>query len=50
MLRLRNTIEKKIGYRIFRTNKSEINYIKSLIQESFSKTLKKNNLNDMFNR
>ena len=44
MLRLRNTIEKKIGYRIFRTNKSEINYIKSLIQESFSKTLKKNNL------
>ena len=40
MLRLKNTIEKKIGYIIFKTSKSEINYIKSLIQESFNKTLK----------
>ncbi len=45
MLRLKNTIEKKKGYKIFKTSKNEINYIKSLIQESFDQTLKKNNLN-----
>ena len=34
MLRLKNTIEKKIGYIIFKTSKSEIDYIKSLILKS----------------
>ena len=41
MLRLKNTIEQKIGYKIFKTNKNEINYIKSLIQDLLIKHLKK---------
>lgn len=45
MLRLKKIIEQKIGYKIFKTNKNEIDYIKSLIQESFNKTLKENKLN-----
>ena len=45
MLKLKNTIENKIGYKIFKTNHNDIRNIKSLIQKSFYKTLKKHRLN-----
>ncbi len=48
MLRLKNTIENEIGFRIFKTNKDDIINIKNLIQESFSKTLKEHKIKQCF--
>ena len=45
MLGLKNTIENKVGYKIFKTKKNDIQNIKDIIQESLNKTLKKNKLN-----